>query len=52
MSIEIKREKIGKFVLPPVCVDEFGNPCKNNGKVCECNVYSGNPEFPLMFQGK
>ncbi len=48
--VEIIRKRIGNLILPPVCVHEIsGKPCKHNGEVCACNVYSGNANLPLLF---
>jgi hypothetical protein len=50
--IKIERYSPEGFLLPaPECIGEFtGAVCKHNGNICNCNVYSGNPTFPNLFE--
>lgn len=52
MSIEIKKETIGKFVVAKHCVGENGICRRDNQQFCNCNVFAGNSNMPNRYEGR
>lgn len=49
MEIEIKKRMFKKQVIKE-CVNDSGRVCENEGQICKCMIYHGDPRMPMNFR--